>query len=272
MTSVSLSADRRFHRAHIKPGRRRRYWRALLPLAKYLVLGVVAALALYWATTAVAQARVLQINRIMVHGNQRLSEGEILGLLNGLRGDNLVSTDLEQWRTRLLASPWVREASLRRSLPATVDVVISEREPLGIGRVDGALYLIDERGMVIDEYGPEYAEFDLPIVDGLRRTVDVESEDEWRAQLASHILTELRTKPDVARQVSQIDVSDPHNAAVMLNGDPAVVYVGEERFVQRIQSYLELSSTFRERVDGIDYVDLRFDDRIYVRPDAAKRQ
>ena len=29
------------------------------------------------------------------------------------------------------------------------------------------LYLVDASGDVIDEFGPQYAEFDLPIVDGL---------------------------------------------------------------------------------------------------------
>ena len=46
-------------------------------------------------------------------------------------------------------------------------MVISEREPLGIGRIRNALYLIDQDGAIIDEFGPKYAEFDLPIIDGL---------------------------------------------------------------------------------------------------------
>jgi hypothetical protein len=70
--------------------------------------------------------------------------------------------------------------------------------------------------------------------------------------------------------VSQIDVADIHNAAVILEGDPAVIYIGTDRFRPRLESYLELAVTLRERVPSIDYVDLRFDDRIYVRP-AGKR-
>ena len=29
------------------------------------------------------------------------------------------------------------------------------------------MYLVDERGVIIDQYGPQYADLDLPIVDGL---------------------------------------------------------------------------------------------------------
>jgi hypothetical protein len=44
------------------------------------------------------------------------------------------------------------------------------------------------------------------------------------------------------------------------------VYVGEERFLERLRSYLALSAALQERIADIDYVDLRFEDRIYVRP------
>ena len=36
----------------------------------------------------------------------------------------------------------------------------------------GRLYLVDERGAVIDEFGPQYANLDLPIVDGFGTTGD----------------------------------------------------------------------------------------------------
>jgi hypothetical protein len=57
-----------------------------------------------------------------------------------------------------------------------------------------------------------------------------------------------------------------HNAAVILTGDSAKIQLGEDRFLARLQGYLDLAVTLRERVAEIDSVDLRFDDRIYVRP------
>ena len=66
-------------------------------------------------------------------------------------------------------------------------------------------------------------------------------------------------------------MKDLHNAAVILTGDPALIYVGDDRFLQRLQSYLELSEALRARVPDIDYVDLRFDDRIYVRPTPRRK-
>ena len=59
-------------------------------------------------------------------------------------------------------------------------------------------------------------------------------------------------------------MSDPRNAVVIVDQDTARVRLGEEQFVERLQSYLELAPTLRERVPAIDYVDLRFGERWVV--------
>ena len=146
-----------------------------------------------------------------------------------------------------------------------------ERSPLGIGRINGALYLVDDRGAVIDEYGPNYSDLDLPIIDGLSsiggppsRSGEI-NPDVSRAMLARRLMDALRGK-NMAGRISQIDVSDARNAVVLLDGDPTSLRLGNERFVERLQSYFDLAPALHERIPEIDYVDLRFDERVYVRP------
>ena len=138
MSAVAAPADRRFRRAHVKPARVRRGWfgSRVRPPLRYVLAILVLAYGAYLGSTGVAQARVLKVDRIVVRGNERLSDGEVLAVLSGLSGESLVWTDLDRWRQRLLASPWVRDAALRRSLPSTVEVVVWERQPVGIGRLN----------------------------------------------------------------------------------------------------------------------------------------
>jgi cell division protein FtsQ len=265
---VAAPSDKRFRRAHVPPGRRRAWrppWRRLVPA---VALGAAAALALFRGAELVVAADALAITRVTVEGTERMSAGEVLTLLQGLRGTNIVTADLESWRRKLLDSPWVADAAMRRVFPTTVAVVISERDPLGIGRVGAGLYLIDQRGMIIDEFGPSYAEFDLPIIDGLSAAPSENAMlvDEARALLAGRVLADLQAHPRLARRVSQIDVSDARDAVVILKDDPALIRVGNERFAERVQSYLDLAPRLRETVPLIDSVDLRFDERVYVRP------
>ena len=265
---VAAPADKRFRRAHVSPARRHSWRPRWAAVARAVVFVALAGYGAYKAVDLAFSTEALTVTHIAVNGNSRMSKGEVLALLEGLRGANLLTADLDEWRGRLLNSPWVADAAIRRVFPGTLSVAISERQPLGIGRVNDGLYLVDQRATIIDEYGPNYAELDLPIIDGLASPSPRDSLliDEPRAQLAGHLLTELRHRPDLAKRISQIDVTDVRDAVVILKGDTTLVRIGDERFVERIQSYLDLVPALRQRVPVIDYVDLRFDERVYVRP------
>lgn len=264
--SVTAPADRRFRRSRVPARRRRAHARPLWRVLKILVIAGALAVAGAWAAGAAVELPWLRVQHIRVHGNARMHAGEVAGLLEGMTGQSLLAVDLERWRLKLLASAWVADATLRRRLPGTVDVEVRERVPMGIARAGAALYLVDAAGTVIDEYGPRYADCDLPIIDGILVTPVSAPPlvDRARGQLVARLLAELRTRPALARRVSQIDAANAHDVHVILDGDPAVVRLGETQFAERLEYYAVLQAALREQVPDIDYVDVRFGERVYV--------
>jgi cell division septal protein FtsQ len=265
---VKAPTERNFRRAKVKPGRRKAS-RARLPwrLLRSVLTALIVGYGVYRGYALVLDATALHVGRINVTGNARLSRGEVLQLVHGLQGANLLTADLARFRRALLDSPWVADATLRRVLPSTVEIAVVERQPFGIGRLGKQLYLVDRDGTIIDEFGPQHAEFDLPIVDGLTRASrrGQPAIDPTRARLASHVIDSLAGTP-LARRVSQVDVSDVHNAAVLLDDDPVLLYLGEDRFRERLQSYLEVADAIRAGVpSAIDYIDLRFGQRVFAK-------
>lgn len=268
MPPVAAPADKRFRRSHVKPSGKRsssRLRHAWLVLRAVAVVSVTV-YAGWRGAALLTNATALQVGHIIVSGNDRLATGDVLALLDGLRGRNILGVNLVEWQDRLLSSPWVEDATLRRVFPGTVEVRVRERTPMAIGRIGSALYLVDSHGTVVDEYGPVYADLDLPIVDGLAPKGNTRALDESRAALVARVIGELNAHPDLGTKVSQIDVTDAHDAVVMLDGDTTLLRLGESDFVERLQQYLDLGDALRERVSAIDYVDLRFSERLYVRP------
>ncbi|MGE0394847.1 MAG: cell division protein FtsQ/DivIB [Vicinamibacterales bacterium] len=270
--SVQAPADKRFRRAHVAPTRRRRLWPpdwkvVAGSLAVVVLVSYAGYRGLSWATGGDA----LVIQRITVEGHVRLSAGEVTSLLDGLRGQNMLTADLESWKDVLKASPWVADVAFRRVFPGRIAVAVIERTPIGIGRLGDTLFLVDRHGTLIDEYGPNYAELDLPLLSGLDGGAagDGPRVDDVRAALAVRVVDAISTRRDLAARVSEIDVTDAYNAVLTLKDDPTLVRVGDDEFVRRLQTYLELAPTLRERVPGADYADVRFDNRIYVRPAGA---
>jgi cell division protein FtsQ len=269
---VSAQADRRFRRRDSRPSHyrwRKVAWRA----AAFGGAGLLVLVVLVAVGAAVLRSPLLMVEHLVVRGNSRLSDGEVEALLDGLRGQSILLVDFDEYRKRLMDSPWVAGVTLARVLPATVNVSIVERSPLAVARLGQQLYLVDDQGVIIDEFGPEYREFDLPIVDGLVRLphADGPMVDQAGVRVTGRFLEALRSQPTLRRRVSQIDVTDPHDLVVLLDDDAALLHVGDTRFVERLSMYLQIAPTLRGQMKDIDYVDLRLDDleRVIVRSKAG---
>jgi len=255
-----------FRRAYVQPVPRRWFVRRL-GLLVHLGLLLAATFGAVWSVQALRRSDVLRIDTITVEGNRRLSTGEVAGLMALLSGENLLLADLEAGRASLLASGWIRDAMLRRVLPSGVHVTLDERVPVGLSRIGSRLYLVDSTGHVIDEYGPRFTDLDLPLIDGLSGDAPGSQTDRLRAALAARLMADIGAQHgDLADRVSQVDVANPHDAVVLLDGDPARIHLGEREFVARLLRYLEVASALRAAVPNIDYVDVRFDRRVYVGP------
>ena len=210
---------------------------------------------------------MFRIDNISISGNQYLSNGGILSLVNEIQGKNIFKVNLNLGRDHLLASSWVKTATLRRVFPSTIEIVVEERLPIGLARFDSRLYLIDSEGIIIEEYGPAFSSFKLPIIDGLEIVTGNGNEvDPARADLLAEVTRELESQALLANRVSQIDLSNPHNVVVLLTDDSTFLHLGTDKYAERIDEYLELIPAIRARVTDIDYVDMRFDQRVYVRP------
>ena len=270
--TVQTRTDKGFHRSQHPLRRARVAGRGWWRIVRAGILVVVLVGGGYQVLLALLSAPFFDVADILVRGHSQLSEGEVLMLVEGISGTNIFTVDLDRGRRRLLASPWIQDGALRRVLPSTVEVFVTERRPLAVARFSERLYLVGAGGRIIDEYGPRYAGFDLPIIDGLG-SVDIGRPEVNldRMALASRLLQQLATRPEWFDSISQIDVADPYDAVVLLSDDPAVLHLGGGQFLERLEFYAELAPTLRAQVSGIDYVDLRFGDRVYVGPADSSR-
>ena len=263
--AVQARTDRRFHRVHVKPSRRRLTSVTVSRLVLWIVLISGVALASFFLPSVFLSTGFFRVDSFTVRGDTHVSQGEILALIGPLREQNILTADLDIYRQYLMASGWVKTATLRRVLPSTIEVTVEERSPVGLARLGERLYLIDSGGAVIAEHGRPLTDHKLPIIDGLLLGSG-RGVDETRAQLASNLISAILPYPELLLQVSQVDVSNPHNAVILLNDSPTLIHLGEDRFAERFQKYLDLLPSLRSHVLDIDYIDLRFDRRLFIRP------
>jgi len=264
--AVAAPADRRFRRADIRLGRRRRIGQTIWRTGRIAVPIALLAAALIWGVMLVKTAPLFNVRQVLVRGNTRLSEGDVEALVDGLRGTNILGADLDAYRRQIMDSPWVESVTLSRILPSTVDIRIVERTPMAVARLGQQLYLVDSTGVIIDEFGPQYGAYDLPIIDGLISAPKkgVPAVDADRVGLTARFLVALADHAELRRRLSQVDVSEPRDVRVMLADGPAWLRLGDAKFVERLTTYFELVPTLGDEFTDIDYVDLRFGDHVAV--------
>jgi cell division protein FtsQ len=86
---------------------------------------------------------------------------------SGIRvGSNVFALDLDAARARILADPWIAEATLARRLPGAILVQITERKPAALVAVGDTL-LVTSQGEPFKSIEPGDPT-DLPLVTGLR--------------------------------------------------------------------------------------------------------
>jgi cell division septal protein FtsQ len=278
---VKPAADKRFKRGRVKtPRKAGRRWTALVrPLVKWSIIAVIVGYTSVRGLALVTEAPGLRIRQITVGGHRQLTAADVVARAGALRGQNIVRADLVAARRRLLDSPWIADATLRRQLPSTIEIQIVERRPVALARLArGGLQLVAADGTVLGPAAAIQAGLDLPIADGLVPVagrafaapgagIGIPARvDPDRAALVGRLVDALRGEDGLLPLLSQVDVSDPEDAVVLLGDDPARVHLGDRDFARRVRAYRDLAPTLLQHVDAIDTADVRYDGRVFVRP------
>ncbi|HEX3905016.1 MAG TPA: FtsQ-type POTRA domain-containing protein [Polyangia bacterium] len=107
------------------------------------------------------------VRDVQVGASARVSADEIRALAGVRIGDRLLAVDPDAVAARLATHPWILSARVRRQLPSTLAIEVTERHAVASALL-GALYLLDGTGRPFKR--ATFAEADgLPIITGVTR-------------------------------------------------------------------------------------------------------
>ena len=148
--------------------------RRLLVVVK--LAAAVAALAGAAYGVRLAAARVVAsprfaLRELRVSPSAHLDREQLVALAAVNDGDPLLALDTDVVAARLTKHPWIASARVRRELPSTLVIEVTERHAVAVA-VIGALYLIDEAGHAFKQATLEEAE-GLIVLTGVSRAAYV---------------------------------------------------------------------------------------------------
>lgn len=120
-------------------------------------------------------ADFFKIQKIHVSGCNRIHRKKAIQITGINKGENILAIDLVEASNRLESDPWIKKAVVKRSLLDTIEILISERKPCAVIKLDD-LYLVDTDGVIFKKAKSHERTF--PLLLGLHKDDIVKNSSE----------------------------------------------------------------------------------------------
>ena len=248
--------------------RRRRRRGSLGPLLRVLSVlltaaAIVAALTLFF-----------KVDQVVVSGNERYSDQEIVEVSGVEQGDNLILMDkyriAEQLYTQL---PYITEVRINRKLPDMLLVEVVETKAVAVIKGGSSNWLLDSEGKLLEVIGSAAIKNYLSIEGttaqdpAISGTLQLAQESPLSAERLLELLGELERR-GMLEKTSSLDVSDPEHLTLSYDGRFQVEMFYDADFAYKLNCLQETVARLEPNETGIIRMTLKDDNEVRFIPSA----
>jgi len=230
--------------------------RVIWSITTFIVLLSALAIAIYVSLNKIKSS--FPIKNVVFYGNKHLTDDELRALAGIHGNENIITVSRKKVIQMLLKSPWIKSVSIRKELPDTLSVLIEEVTPFALLDMKGRLFIINDKGELLEELKGDSIPF-LPVI-----TANPYNRDEGFSEAISLTRDMNDLGFSSGRNQIEIIVSRPQELAMLIDG--TVVKVGSGDYRRKLERLLELEGEIKKRNIPVDFIDLRFENRVIVKP------
>jgi cell division protein FtsQ len=228
---------------------------ALLGKLLVAVLGLgLTAVTVVGIRQAVLKVNSQKIETVQIEGPlERVVEGSVKDAVNRFVATSLVAIDLDLLKQELEADPWIHEVNIRREWPGTLILAIEEEVPIARW---GTRQLLNPAGQIFEPQ--DIAGFmQLPLLSGPQGS---ESMVMAQYQQFNQLLYPLGVR---IRDLNR----NARGALTLTLTNGLVVKLGRNEVLARMRRLVAfLQSPFREQINALQTIDLRYRNGLAVEP------
>jgi cell division protein FtsQ len=215
--------------------------------------------------TVLKRASFLRLKEVTLEGNNRVSRSEVLTVARLTDETNTLFVDIGEVSRRLTEHPWIEQSTVKRIFPDGIRIVIRERNPMALVRLE-RLYYLDEKGKIFDQ-AKASDETAYPVLTGLCRE-DLEKRDEKACRLLQTALHLLELTREVKilpyRSISQIHLDQAIGLLVITKDRGIKFHMGFNDFEGKFQRLSQIWRTIQSLEPS--RIDCTIPNRIIVQP------
>ena len=201
----------------------------------------------------------LNIRDVQVACPNEKVKDHVLGMTRNMTWGNIFLLDISEVQKALESYAWVKDVRVRKTFPASLKIDIAARTPAALMEKE-TIYLIDEEGVALEQA-------DLSAYPGLPLLLDeghFSQDSQEKLRLTRECLKGLSSE-DKSR-VETLDLSDAGDVILRFRGSPTKIKLGADQFGQNLDYYQKNIALWESEHGGLEYVDLRFPDRVIFKP------
>jgi cell division protein FtsQ len=243
--------------------------RVLLASGVVLVLGAatVGVIAVKNLLERDGRFRISGTANIQAIGLSHVARADILPIFGEDIGKNIFFIHLSERRKQLEQIPWIEKATVMRILPDQIRVSVVERKPIAFVREGQQIELVDGDGVLLTMSPKAMTQhhYSFPVVTGIDPR-DAAASRKARMAVYRRLIDELDSNGQhLSRQISEIDLTDPEDARVLMEDDPTLLHFGDQQFLARYQRYKAHIAEWRQQYPQLSAIDLRYDSQVVLK-------
>jgi cell division protein FtsQ len=216
------------------------------------------AIIVYGYVDAISIKSLMPIKNVSLTGNKHLTDEEIKTLAGIHINEDLFTVSNKKICERLLKSPWIKSVNVRKEFPETLSLSIEEAVPFALLDMNSRLFLVDEKGELLEELKDDSIPF-LPVITG-------DPFKEREGFLEALKLVKIMNNNDFASERDHIEIiiKKPHELTATIDGN--IVKMGSGEYEEKLVRFIELESYIKKMGVHVDYIDLRFANKAILKP------
>jgi cell division protein FtsQ len=262
-------------------------WKGYARVSLWAGIGIVAAGASYMVghfLMASKEVALIHPDQVRIQATRYVTANSVREIFRADRDRSVLRIPLDERRRQIELLPWVEQAAVRRALPNTIEVDITERTPIAFLRAGNLMELIDVHGVILPR--PLKGDFHFPVITGIDANMPIEDRELRMKLFAAFTLAAEQARGGAMEKVSEVDLTEAKDLRATISGlqggsalngtpddqwanpdAPVVVHFGDSDFENKFFTVLNDMGDWRAKAGRVESVDLRFSGEAVVNPD-----
>jgi len=180
-------------------------------------IGGAVAVALVTGSVALSYTSLFGARTVEVEGEERLGPKQVMRLAQVEIGTNVLHLDEGMAEARLEQESWIRDATVRTSLPGTISISIRERAPVLVLRSGSVAQLAAADGTLLGRAPKATAFPEVTVPEGVALNRE-------RITAVADVVAAM--VPAIRARVDSLSIADDGEVTMVVDGDVDVTYGG----------------------------------------------